>query len=101
MHLDAAKAWMNKDGKEVRLSGDVHGVRAASSDTQEAMFTTSIMTVFPDDELARSSTRTTLIQGHSTVSGDSFEAASKQKAYSMTGRVSGILTSEKSIERHR
>jgi lipopolysaccharide export system protein LptC len=95
LYLDAAKAWMNKDGKEVRLSGDVRGLRAASSDTAEATFTTSILTVFPDDELARSSTRTTLNQGHSTVSGDNFEAASKHKTYSLAGRVSGILYSEK------
>jgi lipopolysaccharide export system protein LptC len=95
MLLNADRAWMNKDGKEVRLSGNVVGVRAAAADTQEATFTTSVMTVFPDDEVARSNTRTTLIQGHSNVSADSFEANSKQKAYVMTGRVSGILYSDK------
>ncbi len=95
MYLGAQEAWMDKDGKEVRLTGDVRGVRAANGDTPEAIFTSAIITIFPDDERARSNTRTTFIEEHSNVAGDSFEADNKQKTFALAGRVRGIFYRDK------
>jgi lipopolysaccharide export system protein LptC len=96
MKLSARQAWMSKDGKEVRMSGDVLGLRAASQASPEATFSTSVLTIFPELEVARATSRTNLVEGRNTVAGDSFEADNKQKTFSLAGRVSGTLYRQKS-----
>jgi lipopolysaccharide export system protein LptC len=95
MNLTARQASMSKDGKEVRLSGAVRGLRAATGDSAEAVFASDSMTLYPDDERATSSSRTTLSEGGSSVAGDSFAADKKQRTFALAGRVRGTLQRDK------
>jgi lipopolysaccharide export system protein LptC len=91
LHITAQKAWMSKDGKEVRMEGGVRAVRSADAGAAEAVVTTDVMYVYPDDDLARSDTPVTMTQGKSVVTGSGFEADSKKQLFTLRGRVHGTI----------
>jgi lipopolysaccharide export system protein LptC len=94
--MTAQRAWMGKDGKEVRLEGAVRAVRSGEAGSAETIVTTQVLYLYPDDDLAHSDTPTTVTQGRSVLNGAGFEADGKQETFTMKGPVRGtILRREK------
>jgi lipopolysaccharide export system protein LptC len=90
-HLAARQGLIGSQGGEIVLVGDVRGVRAATTTDPETVFTTSRLTVFPDDELARTDAAVTLVQGGSVVRGVGMEADNKTQVYVLHGQVSSTI----------
>ncbi len=90
-HLKAQKAWISKDGKEIRLYDQVQLTRPATDDQAELTANSSELHVFPDEEIARTQTPVTLINGLTTLQGQGLEADHRKQTYLLTGQVRGIM----------
>ena len=89
--LNAKQAWVSKDGKEVHLINDVRMLREASADRPELVMTSAELRVFPDDEIARTNTPVTIVNGRSTLHGSGLEANNHAKIYTLLGRAQGTI----------
>lgn len=96
LHVTAQRAWMSKDGKEVRMEGDVRAVRTSEPARAETVLTTEAMTVYPDDDLAHSDVPVTMVQGRSVVVGAGFDADSKRQLFALRGPVHGVFVRDRS-----
>lgn len=63
--ISARAAWVSADGVEVRLQGDVVVIREPRGERAEFRLTTERLTVFPDDELARTDAPVRFVEGNS------------------------------------
>ncbi len=90
-HLEARRAWVSKDGKEVRLLDHVRMTRPASKDQPELTATSNELRVFPDDEIARTQTPVTLVNGLTTLQGNGLEANNRNQSFILTGQVRGLM----------
>lgn len=95
IRINAGKAWINKEGQEVRLSDGVRVVRDATADNPELVVTTAAMQVFPDAEMARSTLPTTITQGRSSITGTGLEADNKTRVFTLMGRARGSIYQHK------
>ncbi|HUW38328.1 MAG TPA: LPS export ABC transporter periplasmic protein LptC [Rhodocyclaceae bacterium] len=89
--VTARQAWLTKEGKEVRLVGDVRLVRAATADSPELVVTTTELNVYPDQEIARSNVPVTITQGQSVITGGGLEVNNKAQVFQLTGKAHGII----------
>lgn len=91
LYVDAERAWISKDGKEVQLMGNVLMKRAADQQHAELRLKTAELRVFPDDEIARTQTPVTILDGLSTLQGDGMEANNRTQTFTLLGHVRGML----------
>ncbi len=91
LHINAERAWISKDGKEVRLMGDVRMKREADQHHAELLLKTTELRVFPDDEIARTQTPVTIFDGLSTLQGNGLEANNHTQTFTLLGHVRGLL----------
>lgn len=89
--VTAQTAWLDKEGKHVRLNDDVRIVRPGGPDSPETVITTSILFVTPDDEYAYTDAPVTITQGKSVVNGVGMEANNKTELAVLSGPVQGII----------
>ena len=89
--VSAQQGLMAADAREIALVGKVRGVREATRTNPETVFTTSHLTLFPDDEIVRTSAAVTLIQGASVVRGVGLEADYKTGVYKLLSQVSSTI----------
>ncbi|OIR01684.1 lipopolysaccharide exporter periplasmic protein [mine drainage metagenome] len=89
--VTARQAWLTKEGKEVRLVGDVRLVRAATADSPQLVVTTAEMNVYPDAGIARSNVPVTITQGQSVITGNGFEVDNKTRIFQLVGKAHGII----------
>ena len=90
-HVTARQGLVGPDAQEIVLIGDVRAVRKAAGKDPDMVFTTSSLTVFPDDEIARSSAPVTITQGASVVRGTGLEADNKTAVYKLLSQVTGTI----------
>jgi lipopolysaccharide export system protein LptC len=90
-NLTAKQGLVGPDAREIALVGNVRGVRAATATDPEIIFTTTHLTVFPDDEVARTTATVTLIQGASVVRGVGMEVDNKTQIYQLLSQVSSTI----------
>lgn len=90
-HLQARRANISKDGKIIELRDDVFGRREAGVEDPPMTFASSELTVYPDDELARTSAPVTLTQGRSVVSGVGMEADNLKRIFQLHDRVRATI----------
>ncbi len=90
-HVTARQGLVGADAKEIALVEDVRVTRPATADDPELVFTTSALTVFPDDELVRTSAPVTITQGASVVHGVGLEADNKTAIYRLLNRVTATI----------
>lgn len=90
-HLTARQGLVGPDAEEIALVKDVRAVREATDKDPELVFTTSTLTVFPDDEVARTAAPVTITQGASVVHGVGLEADNKTAIYKLLNRVTGTI----------
>lgn len=89
--LTAKQGLVGPDGREVVLVGDVRGVRAATPADPEVTFTTAHLTVFPDDEIARTTAAVTITQGASIVRGVGLDADNKTQIFQLQSQVNSTI----------
>jgi len=97
MDLSAKRAWIGKDGKEVRLEGDVRLVRAADGEIPETVITSREMYIYPDEEIARSDTPITIARGRSVLSGGAFDADGRRDTLLLKGPVRGTIVPRENL----
>lgn len=84
-------AWLDADGKHVRLDGNVQVVRKGLDNRPETRIATETLFIVPDDETASTSSPVTITQGRSVIKGTGLEANNKTQTAVLLGRVHGII----------
>lgn len=82
---------MNADGKEVKLERNVRIEHAAADGGLPTVITTSVMYVYPDEEVARTQAPVVITQGQTVIHGTGLEANNKSKIGVLQGRVRGTI----------
>lgn len=90
-HLSADQGLVGPDAREILLVGNVRGVRAATAADPEIVFTTTRLTIFPDDEVSRTGAAVTIVQGASVVRGVGMEADNKTQIYQLLSQVNSTI----------
>lgn len=90
-HLSASQGLVGPDAEEITLVKDVRVVREATAEDPELVFVTSTLTLFPDDEVARTTAPVVITQGASVVRGVGLEADNKTAIYKLLSRVTGTI----------
>ena len=91
LHLQARRANISKDGKIVFLMDDVVGRREAGSGDPEMTFRSSELTVYPDDEIARTPAPVTLTQGRTVVTGIGMDADNLNRIFTLHEHVKATI----------
>lgn len=94
-HATGDKALVSSDGAEVVLIGNVLVRREASAKSEPVTLATSVLTVFPDDEIARTTEPVTLTQGSSVMHGVGLEADNVSGVFSLLSKVTGTVYPQK------
>ena len=94
-YLSAMQGLVAPDAREVTLVGNVRGNRVAVRDDPEIVFTTTTLTVFPDDEVVRTGAAVTLTQGPSVVRGVGLEADNKTQIFQLLSQVNSTIEKKK------
>lgn len=87
----ANRAWLDKEGKHVRLNEDVRVVRAGEGDDPETVMTTTVLNVVPDDEYAYTEAPVRITQGRSVFTGTGFESSGKTRISVLSGPAHGLI----------
>lgn len=85
--VTAERAFLNRDGKEVRLKDSVHVVRPGTAESPTTMIDTSALTVYPDDEHAVGTVPVTITRGRDVINGSGIDYRGKDQTVLITGRV--------------
>lgn len=91
MTLTSRRAHISKDGKVIELYEDVRGQRVAGPKSPPMSFTSSRLTVFPDDEIARTDAPVVLTHGNSVVTGVGMEADNLNLTFKLHNRVKATI----------
>ncbi|HTH93680.1 MAG TPA: LPS export ABC transporter periplasmic protein LptC [Rhodocyclaceae bacterium] len=93
--VTADRANVDSGGKTIVLYDNVRVVHAGATAKDPAtQIDTSKMTVFPDDEIARSDVPVTITQGKSVLHGTGLEANNKTQISVLRGRATGTIESK-------
>ncbi len=94
----ANQALVSADGEEVVLVGDVLVTREGSAQREEMSLATSVLTVYPDDEISRTTAPVTLRRGKSVVNGVGLEANNITGIASLHSQVRGVIEPKKATQ---
>lgn len=89
--LAAREGLVGTDAREIVLIKDVRAIREATAESPELVVATSTLTVFPDDEVARTAAPVTITLGASVVRGVGLEADNKTAIYRLLNQVTGTI----------
>jgi lipopolysaccharide export system protein LptC len=89
--LSAKQGLVAPDGREVALVDNVRGIREATKTDPEMVFTTTHLTMFPEDDVMRTSAPVTLVQGASIVRAVGMEADNKTKVVELLSQVNSTI----------
>lgn len=84
-------AWLDKDGKHVKLDGDVHVIRDGSDGNPPTEIATSVLYAVPDDDFAYTDAPVVIRQGQSVMNGTGMESNNKSQISVLFGRASGTI----------
>ena len=90
-HIEADTAWLDKDGKHVRLDNNVRVVRESSDERPQTEITTSVLYAEPDDNFAHTDAPVKLTQGKTEIFGKGMEANGKTHISVLFGPVHGTI----------
>lgn len=89
--ISAERALLMKDGNEAILRDNVRVLREASPGNPEMTLETSVLNVYPDDEIARTDKPVKLTQGKSVAHGVGMVADRVKQTYILESRVKATL----------
>lgn len=90
-HVTSRMARLDKDGKHVKLEGDVRVISEGSDNRPRTEIATSLLFVQPEDEVAHTDKPVTISQGHSVIHGTGLETSNKTHVSVLFGRVQGTI----------
>jgi len=88
------EAWLSRDGKEIRLKGNVKVSRPAVGSQPQTLIETEALTVYPDDERSVGTVPVTITRGTNVMHGTGIEYLGKEKTSQLQGRVHGTFKKE-------
>lgn len=88
--LSGSKAYVSKDAREVVLDGNVSMVRTGV-DGPDTVVATSRLSIFPEEETARSDAAVTITQGRTVINGTGLAIDNKTSTTQLFGPVRGII----------
>ncbi len=91
VHIFSKMAWLDKDGKHVKLDGDVHVVRDGLDGNPPTEITTSVLYAVPDDDFAHTDAPVVITQGQTVMNGTGMESNNKSQISILYGRTSGTI----------
>ncbi len=97
VHVWSDKAWLDKDGKHVRLDGNVHVVREGLNGDPPTEIATQVLYAVPDDNFAHTDAPVVITQGQSVMHGSGMESNDKTQISVLYGRASGTIYQKKPI----
>lgn len=89
--VTADNGLLTKDGKEAILRDNVKLVREAATGSPEMTLTTSLLTVYPDDEIARTDKPVRLTHGKSVATGVGMYTDRVRQTYVLESRVKATI----------
>lgn len=98
LNVTSRTAWLDKDGKHVRLNGEVHIVRDAVGDKPPTEMHTSVLHAVPDDEFAHTDAPVKITQGLTVLNGTGMESNNKTQISVLFGRTNGIIHNNQTNE---
>ena len=90
-HVSADKAWLDKDGKHVKLDGNVHVIKEGGDGRAPTDIATSVLYAVPDDEFAHTEAPVTITQGQTVMNGTGLETNNKTHLSVLFGPVKGTI----------
>ncbi len=96
LHITSETAWLDKDGKHVRLHDNVRILRESLDERPPTEIRTSVLHVVPDDELAHTDVPVKIIQGLTVLNGTGLESSNKSQISVLFGRTDGIIYNKQS-----
>jgi len=96
LHITADTAWLDKDGKHVRLNDNVRILRENLDERPPTEIRTSLLHVVPDDELAHTDVPVKIVQGLTVLNGTGLESNNKSQISVLFGRTDGIIYNKQS-----
>lgn len=94
--VSANNAWLDKDGKEIRLKGNVRVSRPAAGSQPPTLIETEALTVYPDEERSVGTLPVTITRGNNVIRGSGIEYLGKEKTARLQGRVHGTFKKDAS-----
>lgn len=91
-------AWLDKDGKHVKLVDDVHVVREGLDGNPPTEITTSVLNAVPDDSFAHTDAPVVITQGQSVMHGTGLESNDKSRISILYGRATGTIFKKPTTE---
>jgi lipopolysaccharide export system protein LptC len=90
-HLQARRGSISKDGKMVVLRDEVKGRRQPGPSDPGMSFATPVLTVWPDEEVARTDAPVSLTHGASVVAGVGMDADNLQRTLRLRQQVTATI----------
>lgn len=90
-HVSAERGLLTRDGKEAILRDNVKVRREASAGNPEMTLATSVLNVYPDDEIARTDQPVHITHGRSVATGVGMVADRVKQTYILESRVKATL----------
>ncbi|AOF80678.1 LPS export ABC transporter periplasmic protein LptC [Methyloversatilis sp. RAC08] len=90
-HISSERALLTKDGKEAILRDNVRVLREASPGRAEMTLATSLLYVYPEEEIARTDQPVRMTQGKSVATGVGMVADRIKENYVLESRVKATI----------
>ena len=90
-HVFAESAWLDKDGKHVRMEGNVHIVRDGNDDRPPIEILTSVLYADTDQSVAHTDAPVKILQGMTEIDGKGMEVNSKTHISILFSPVHGTI----------
>ncbi|HEX8962120.1 MAG TPA: LPS export ABC transporter periplasmic protein LptC, partial [Rhodocyclaceae bacterium] len=100
VHVSSNTAWLDKDGKHVKLEGNVRVIRDGLDGSPSTEIDTSVLYAIPDDEFAHTDAPVTITQGQSVMHGSGMETNDKTQISILYGRASGTIYKKQTDAAH-
>lgn len=95
-YVSSKTAWLDKDGKHVRLDGNVRILRESVDRRPPTEIRTSVLHAVPDDEVAHTDAPVQIVQGLTVLNGTGLESNNKTQISTLFGPTNGIIYNKQS-----
>lgn len=96
MHVSSDTAWLDKEGKHVRLDNNVRILRESVDQRPPTEIRTRVLYAVPDDEIAHTDAPVKIVQGLTVLNGTGLETNNKTQISTLFGPTDGIIYNKQS-----
>lgn len=91
LYVSSDTAWLDKDGKHVRLDDNVRILREGIDGRLPTEIRTRVLYAIPDDEVAHTDAPVQIVQGQTVLNGTGLETNNKTQLSTLFGPTNGII----------